>query len=185
MPKVEYIDETHQYFIDGVEVPSVSKLVSFAMDDDLSNINPEVLKKASEYGTSVHNAIEQYEKDNTIPLMFEEIISSYNKLKTSCGLEIESMEQIITDGKNYAGRYDILAKNGILYDIKTNSRPMIDKWSWQLSLYYYALKSKQTIGYVIYLPKKGKPKLIEIPIKSKSTIEALLKLYEEYLTGRN
>lgn len=179
MQKVEYIDETHQYFIDGVEVPSVSKLVSFAMDDDLSNINPEVLKKASEYGTSVHNAIEQYEKDNTIPLMFEEIISSYNELKASCKLEIESMEQIITDGKNYAGRYDILAKNGILYDIKTNSRPMIEKWSWQLSLYYHALKSNQKVGYVIYLPKKGKHKLIEIPIKDEITINTLLELYHE------
>lgn len=176
---IKYIEETHQYFIDDVEVPSVSKLVSFAMNDDLSNINPEILKKAAEYGTSVHEAIEEYERTNTIPFMYEEIISQYNELKSASGLEIESMEQIITDGKNYAGRYDILAKNGILYDIKTNSRPMIEKWSWQLSLYYHALKSNQKIGYVIYLPKKGKHKLIEIPIKDEITINTLLELYHE------
>ena len=50
-PEVKYIDETHQYFIGDKQIPSVSKLVTFATGDTLSSVPPEILQKAAEYGT--------------------------------------------------------------------------------------------------------------------------------------
>ena len=183
MPKasseLRYVDETHQYFLGDRQIPSVSKLVSFATGDTLSNVPPEVLQKAAEYGTAVHNAIEEFENTGNIAMLFEDVIAQYMGLKEASKLEIASMEQIITDCKNYAGRYDILAKNGYLFDIKTNSRPMIDKWSWQLSLYYYALDEYKDKGYILYLPKKGKHKVIEVPTHSKEAVKVLIDLYNE------
>ena len=182
-PEVKYIDETHQYFIGDKQIPSVSKLVTFATGDTLSSVPPEILQKAAEYGTSVHNAIEKFEDTGDIEFLFEDIIAQYKELKEASTLEIASMEQIITDGENYAGRYDILAKNGYLFDIKTNSRPMMEKWSWQLSLYYYALGEYKDKGYILYLPKKGKHKVIEVPTHSKEAVKTLIDLYnEEHIT---
>ena len=185
-PRVDYFDDTHQYFVNGVEVPSVSKLVTFATGDTLKDIPKEVLRTASVYGTAVHNAIEKFEKSGEVQLFFDEIIGQYNELKAQAQLDIADMEQIITDGKYYAGRYDILAKNGYLFDIKTNSKPMMDKWSWQLSLYYHALGEYKEKGYILYLPKKGKHKLIEVPTHRKNAVIALVKMYyEKHITNRN
>ena len=183
MVKVDYYDETHQYFINGKEIPSVSKLVTFATGESFSFVSKDVMRAASAYGTSVHNAIERFESTGEITYLFDEIIEQYQELKVAAELEIASMEQIITDGENYAGRYDILAKNGYLFDIKTNSRPMMEKWSWQLSLYYYALGEYKDKGYILYLPKKGKHKVIEVPTHSKEAVKTLIDLYnEEHIT---
>ena len=80
-PRVDYFDDTHQYFVNGVEVPSVSKLVTFATGDTLKDIPKEVLRTASVYGTAVHNAIEKFEKSGEVQLFFDEIIAQYNELK--------------------------------------------------------------------------------------------------------
>ena len=179
MPKIKYIDETHQYFIGKKEVPSVSKLVEFACGCSYASVPPGVLEKASEYGTSVHNAIEKYERTKEIEKGLETQVNSYIELKKKYLLDVESMEQIISDGKNYAGRYDILDTQHQLWDIKTTSKPYIEKWEWQLSLYSYALKLDSKVAFILYIPKKGKPKVIMINLHSNEEVKTLIELYGE------
>lgn len=181
MDKVKYIDETHQYFIGDKEVPSVSKLVEFACGCSYENISPEVLKKAAEYGTSVHDAIEYYETYGEIKPGLEVQVNSYKELKAKYLLDVKNMEQIVTDGKNFAGRYDILDTNNELWDIKTTSKVYQEKWEWQLSLYSYGLKLKSKTAYILYIPKKGKAKVILINLHSKEEVEELIKLYEVHI----
>lgn len=177
--KVKYIDETHQYFLGKKEIPSVSKLVEYACGTSYASVSPETLQKASEYGTSVHNAIEMFESENVIEQGLESQVGVYQELKKKYLLEVGSMEQIVTDGKNFAGRYDILDTQGYLWDIKTTSRPYIEKWEWQLSLYAYALKSTTKVAYVIYIPKKGKSKVIMINLHSKEEVEILIDMFNK------
>lgn len=179
MPKIRYIDETHQYFIGNKEVPSVSKLVEFACGTSYANISQEVLNKAADYGTSIHNAIEKYERTNEIEQGFETQVGEYIALKKKYLLEVESMEEIITDGKNFGGRYDILDTQKQLWDIKTTSKVYTEKWEWQLSLYSYALKLESKVAFVIYIPKKGKAKVIMINLHSREEVKELIDLFNE------
>lgn len=179
MKKVKYRDETHQYFLGNTEIPSVSRLVEFACGSSYANIPTDVLNKAAEYGTSVHNAIEKYERSGEVEKGLETQVSAYQELKKKYLLEVDSMEEIITDGKNYAGRYDILDTQKQLWDIKTTSKTYIEKWEWQLSLYSYALKLESNVAFIIYIPKKGKSKVILINLHSKEEVQALIELYNE------
>lgn len=179
MNKVKYIDETHQYFIGKKEVPSVSKLVEFACGASYSSVSSEVLKKAADYGTSIHNAIEKYERSGEIEKDLETQVNEYIELKKKYLLEVESMEEIISDGKNYAGRYDILDTQKQLWDIKTTSKTYEEKWEWQLSLYSYALKLDSKVAFVIYLPKKGNSKVMLINLHSDEEVKELIDLYNE------
>ena len=50
---VDYIDEPHQYFVAGVEKPSITTLIRNVYGDHYSGTNPEVLERAAKYGTQL------------------------------------------------------------------------------------------------------------------------------------
>ncbi len=177
--QVKYLDETHQYFLGKKEIPSVSKLVAFACGTSYANIPTDVLQKAADYGTSVHNAIEKFENTGEIEEGLDKQVGVYQELKKKYLLEVESMEQLVTDGKNFAGRYDILDTQRQLWDIKTTSKVYLEKWEWQLSLYSYALKLESKVAFIIYIPKRGKAKVILVNLHSREEVEVLIELYNE------
>ena len=61
---LEYIDETHTYLYDGVILPSITQILKIKFGNKYNGVSKEVLQKASERGTMVHQAIEDYEKRN-------------------------------------------------------------------------------------------------------------------------
>ena len=62
---LEYIDDEHIYLIDGRIVPSITGLLSVRFGRKYENVNADVLRRASEKGTAIHDAIEQYCKYGT------------------------------------------------------------------------------------------------------------------------
>ena len=56
--EVDYIDETHEYFINGIKYPSITELLKNKFGNQYNNVNPEILKRSSEYGTRVHKEIQ-------------------------------------------------------------------------------------------------------------------------------
>ena len=181
--KIKYVEETHQYFIGKREVPSVSKLVSFAVGDTYTSIPQDVLQRASEYGTAVHEAIQTYEEKGEITDFFEEELEKYKELKTKYLLEVQNMEQIITDGKNFGGRYDILDTQGILWDIKTTSKVYEDKWAWQLGFYYLGLGKEGKTAFVLYIPKRGKHKVVMVTPHTNEECRTLIDLYNDEINN--
>lgn len=177
--KIRYVDETHQYFIGKREVPSVSKLVSFACGDTYTSIPQSVLQQASEYGTAVHNAIQTYEETGEITQFMEQELNKYIELKKKYLLDVDKMEQIITDGKNFGGRYDILDTQGILWDIKTTSKTYEEKWKWQLGFYYLGMGKEEKTAFILYIPKRGKHKVIMVEPHTNEECKALIKLYND------
>ena len=61
---VEFISETHQYLVDGILTPCVSNILAYKFND-YGSVSREVLQRASERGTELHEAIERYEQDGT------------------------------------------------------------------------------------------------------------------------
>lgn len=178
--QIEYLDDIHMYLVDGIIVPSVSKLVEFVCGGSYANISPSVLEKAAEYGTQVHEAIERYEQEKTLTEGFENQINEYIELKTKYMLFVKNMEKIVAYKKHFCGRYDILDEGGYIWDIKTTSKLYTDKLSWQISFYELAKygKVKNKVGYAIWLPKTrkhGQVKLIDL-----HTTQECLEVIEMY-----
>lgn len=126
----------HRHLIDGVEVPSVTQLLTEQGIAPKYPEDNEKVRKAAEKGTQVHKEIE-----GTEPLLSNEAI--WVKKEVEPKYDIVSKESLVHFKKVYAGIVDFI---GVLSD--ANEIHIIDWKSglihkevvmWQLTLYYYAL----------------------------------------------
>ncbi len=60
MHDIKFIHDTHQYFIDGVEFPSVTSILKPL--NSFENVPPVVLDRAAQFGQHVHKATELYDQ---------------------------------------------------------------------------------------------------------------------------
>ena len=61
-PELTFEEERHLYYLNGLEVPSVTTLMKPLSSDFYSTVDPEVLNRAAKRGTAIHNAVENYAK---------------------------------------------------------------------------------------------------------------------------
>jgi hypothetical protein len=124
-----YSEPTHQYFIDGVEVPSVTTILKSAgiIDDRFYT------EAGRERGTAVHLACQLLDEDDLdFDSVAEEIsgyLKAYQAFKKDSGFKPLKIEEgVYNRVYQYAGRYDRLGEiDGkiVLMDIKTGAIP---KW---------------------------------------------------------
>lgn len=144
VPKVTFIEESHQYFIGKKELKGVTgTLIKKAFPDTYKNIPESVLMKAAERGGLIHNTFETFcsifDADiKQYPNPTEELQSFHNML-VSFGLHYVASEYLVTDGENFASAIDgIFADdegNIYLVDYKTTATLHYDNVSLQLSIY--------------------------------------------------
>lgn len=145
---VEYIDSTHTYIVDGHIIPCVSDILSYYSRlhylDDYYQVSQNILQRAAQKGTNLHNAIEAYERGESYINCPE--IDNYKTIKSKFGFEVIKMEQIVLycDQRNeplYAGRLDMVISRqdqlGIL-DLKRTYKVYQEKFQLQLNLYRLA-----------------------------------------------
>lgn len=187
---VEFVEFGHYYVNSkGVIIPSVSDLVDFCFDT-YKNVPQHVLDKAAQYGTQLHALLEDYDNGevNLEHLHFSQIdpnlkssLNQYVELKKKYMIYPKSQEVIINYKERFAGRYDKLDGQKILWDVKTTSKKYEDKWACQLGFYYLALGIEKEVGYVIWLPKRQKGEVILIhPWTNAQCLETLEK-YEKHI----
>ena len=111
---LEYINEIHQYLVNGVCIPSITQLMKIKFKNKYDGIDKKVLQRAANKGTEVHEAIELYEKEGKESNVPE--LRNYKFLKKHYKWEvIESEIPIILfkDEKPIAaGRLDQVIKIG-------------------------------------------------------------------------
>ena len=175
MTNLEFKEDTHQYFYNGLEIPSVTQIISASNVNALDNIPTSILDNASERGTAVHQAIEFYNKYNFANISDEyrgyfEAYKHWRKQNTEYEVKIESELQVYHKIFNYAGTVDMLITNTankhILVDIKTTNELNMKYVSLQLSAYKEALFSEgiEVEGmYVLWLKKDGTYEYKEVP----------------------
>ena len=59
-PELTFDEKRHIYQLNSIEIPSVTTLMKPLSDRTYKDVDPDVLKKAAERGTSVHMACENY-----------------------------------------------------------------------------------------------------------------------------
>ena len=129
---VEYNEENHSYYVNGQKAISVTTLIKWANPLKYSGIDEEILKKAAEYGTKVHEAIENYE---TIGMADKEVeeLSDYLFLKKHYKWEVKECEKIIVIPYKdiyIAGRLDMIMElNGTIgiVDIKLFAKMFVER----------------------------------------------------------
>lgn len=184
---LEYIDEIHCYICDGIILPSVTKILKVKFGDKYKGIDEAVLKRASEKGNEVHNAIENYCKKGIESDLKE--LKNFKFLKKQYKFNVLDNEVpilIFKDDEPVAvGRLDLVLKDGEevgLGDIKRTS--VLDKEYLAYQLNLYRIGYMQSYGKDIKFLKglhlrEDIRKYVNIPINEKMALELL----DEYLGG--
>ena len=144
VPRVIFIEESHQYFIGKKELKGVTgTLIKKAFPDTYKNIPESVLMKAAERGGLIHNTFETFcsifDADlKQYPNPTEELLAFHSML-VAYDLHYVASEYLVTDGENFASAIDgIFADsegNIYLVDYKTTATLHYDNVSLQLSIY--------------------------------------------------
>jgi hypothetical protein len=178
---IEYLDEHHLYLVDGVIVPSVTQILHKVFPNKYKNVPKWILNNKANYGTKVHQAIEDLENGKVIEcdsVYIEESIKQYQKLKDDYCIDVLEQEQMVHYEYFYAGRFDMIAninEKKCLCDIKTTAELDKDYLSWQLSMYELAYGEKFDKFYCIWLPKGCLGKLVEIERLDENKILEVIK----------
>lgn len=186
MTDLEFKEETHQYFYKGLEVPSVTQIISASNQGVLDNIPISILDNASERGTAVHQAIEFYNKYKFANINedykgYFEAYQNWYKNNSFPFIEIKSETKVYHKILNYAGTIDMLItdtrEENILVDVKTTNELNMKYVTLQLSAYKEALASqgiKVKSMYVLWLKKDGTYEYKEVPDKKNIFMYSLL-----------
>lgn len=144
VPRVTFIEESHQYFIGKKELKGVTgTLIKKAFPDTYKNIPESVLKKAAERGGLIHNTFETFcsifDADiKQYPNPTEEL-QAFHSMLVAYDLHYVASEYLVTDGENFASAIDgVFSDNeGNIYlvDYKTTATLHYDNVSLQLSIY--------------------------------------------------
>lgn len=149
---VEFLPETHTYIVNGKEVPSVTTLLTKVYGDAYSAVNEELLRRAAEYGTAVHEDIEQWinvrkvTPDAEIISPYPEVRNFFEMIEPIYKITPIMTEKVVVlqnpDGEIIAaGRFDLLCEvDGklTLADFKTTSVIHRELVTAQLNLYLRA-----------------------------------------------
>lgn len=119
----------HEYRVGGRVVPSVTTVL--AILTDFGAVPAEVLARAAEFGTHVHQACALWnagrlDEDSLDPALAP-YLAQWQRFVAESGAEIRDSELAVHHrGLNYAGTLDVLAewRNGLcIIDIKTGAVP--------------------------------------------------------------
>ena len=182
---VEFIPETHQYLVDGVLTPCVSNILAFKFND-YGAVTKEILQRASERGTELHETIESYEREGIQSELKE--FKNYLFLKKHHGFKNIANEVPVIyekDGKVlFVGTLDQIieldGKCGI-NDFKRVSSPNKQKIAYQLNLYKLAYEQSynKKIDFLSYTHlRETVRKFSMLPIGEEVTLNLLNEFLE-------
>lgn len=187
--RVEYLEQSHLYLVNGVIVPSITTILKtkFPMDD---SIPEDVLDNARQRGNRVHKEIEDYETKGDVATDSIEL-TNYIKLKARHSFDVVDVEKIVVleiDGNPVAaGRLDqlITINNELaINDIKSTSKLNTMYLYYQTNLYRIA--HNQTYGtniqkcYATHL--KGNEASFKTIVKND---EIVMKLVRDFLANQS
>lgn len=186
---LEYIDDTHQYIVDGICVDSITQIMKLKFGNKYDGVDKDVLSKAAQKGTEVHEAIEDYCKTGEVKDLKE--VRNFIFLQKHYDFVVLGNEIPIIlfkdDKPIAAGRLDLeldIKGNIGLGDIKRTSTLDKEYLTYQLNLYRIGYQQCycREVKYLSGLHLRGDTrKYINIAINEKKAME----LVDEYLENIN
>lgn len=172
--------ENHTYTLDGKQLSGITSLLHRQLFQDMyAVVNQDVLQKAAERGTLVHQNCELADEGFDVDTI--EAIN-YLKLKEENNLNFEQSEYLVSDNEHYASCIDKVYREDdttfSLGDIKTTYSLNKEYVTWQLSIYAYLFErqnpgAKVSSIFAIWL-RDEKAKLVRLERKSDEEVSSLL-----------
>lgn len=188
---VVFNEQHHTYTLPGGRVLSgVTSLIKAVLfPDKYKGIPEDILKRAADRGTAIHNECENIDLLGESALSFDSSpeARAYQRLKDEHAIRMVANEYLVSDGRYIATMIDCIDERGNLYDIKTTRSLDIDSLSWQLSFCDW-LFERQNIFldrperklYGIWL-RGDEAKLVEVERKSDDDLQRVL---DAWLAGQ-
>lgn len=138
--EVVFNPENHTYVIGDKKLSGITSVISrHIFPDKYSDVPEQVLRKAAERGTMIHEICELVD-DMGISHDSDEA-KGYARLKDEWGLMYECSEYLVSDNERYASSIDKVYRENdtdfTLGDIKTTYSLDKEYVRWQLSIYAY------------------------------------------------
>ena len=139
---VEFFEEEHLYFVDGLLVPSITTMLKMKFGGKYKDVSPDVLQTAAYTGTIMHKAIQDYEETGLESNLKE--LKNYRFLKKHYGWECLKNEVpviLFHDEPIACGRIDMigmLEEQKTLFDFKRTATLDKEYLGYQLNLYRIA-----------------------------------------------
>lgn len=113
MPQI-VCDENHQWYVDGIKKPGVTRILNDMRFTDFSGVPADIMKRAQDFGTAVHTATELFDSDNldfsSLDPALAPYIEAWDKFKRENGVEIlEAEVELYSPTYNFCGKPDRLA----------------------------------------------------------------------------
>lgn len=173
---LSFDEESHKYMIDGIPAVSVSKIATQVTGKSYANVDPIILEVARVRGENIHSDVEH----NTCDMPESKWVSEQIHIP---GCYFETRIGGYLNQVPICGRADVIDEtNKTIFDIKTGSS--IDRLYWTIQLNLYRELLLQTTGFnatslaVLWTPKNGKYKVVEIQILSHLRIKELIDAYK-------
>lgn len=190
LPELTFEEVPHIYRLNGVEIPSVSRLMEPLKEISYSRVDKKTLKRAADKGTSVHNSIENWIKFgiDDIPSEHRGYFDGFMKWYEKFRPEVAASElRIYHKLLEYGATIDLLCFiNGELnlVDFKTTYILMEMSCGVQLEAYSQALASHGIHVQrkrILHIKKDGKWDFPDFPVKDPArwrVVGALKCLYD-------
>lgn len=178
---VKFNQEKHEYWLGDKQLQGITGVLERRLfPDKYKFVSKEMMERAAERGTFVHEQIELAESLGVNPDVQE--VQNYLKLKEEYGLKILESEYTVSDLENYAtnidGVYDVEENVVDIADYKTTSKFDKESVSWQLSVCAYLLEKcnpKVKVRKLFGIWLRGDIyRLIEVDRKPVELVKALL-----------
>lgn len=185
---LEYFDDEHIYLVDGIIVTSITGMMKLRFGNKYNGISEEVLSRAAERGTRIHEAVQRYADTGEMDDIPE--VRGYRFLERQHGFCATRTEQpVILSHKGIpiaAGRFDLELAEACRIggaDIKTTST--LDREYLALQLNLYRIANRQTYDteweFLRGIHLRGDTrKYVDIPINEELTNQFI----EEFLKER-
>ena len=188
-PELTFNEDKHIYRLNGVQIPSVSRIMKPLSAYLYRTVDEETLNRAAVRGTAVHNAIENFTLYGIedIPAEYAGYFEAYQRFIEDVKPEILWSEQkIYNKALRYAGTADMCAVIGgrkVLIDFKTSAAVNRMLTGVQLEPYAMAFNTHD-IQFdekaILHLKRNGFYQVIRYDkndIESKECFDALLIVY--------
>lgn len=186
---LEFYEDEHVYLVDGVIVPSITQILSHRFGRKYAHVNRDVLRRAAEAGTAVHEAIERYcttGEESDLPEL-----RNFRFLQRQYGFEVLENEVpvilFLNDVPVAAGRLDLVLKMGDEVggaDIKRTSALDKEYVAYQLNLYRIAYRQCHGIEWeflrAIHL-REDVRKFVTVPVNE----DMVWQLVHDYLEAQD
>ena len=176
---IEFREDTHEYFLDGRKLISVTQLMrKHGLAPSYDAVPSEVLRAKAERGTLIHKEIEKYIKYGEIGFTNE--LEAFKNHITSNGITVAYSEAILHNDI-VAGTVDLVLydlESLTVCDIKTTATLHKEAVSWQLSIYAELLRTYNPAytvnrGQAYHFNAEGALKVVDVPLKPAEEVQRL------------